>query len=84
MRGKNGPVPVVGVPSASARRTSRKPPAGYALYKIEGQPGGRKVTFVRRGLSPDYREGDEPKFIELTRQPLHPTTAQIAVGQFAT
>lgn len=70
MPGKHGPVPVIGVPSASARPSTRKPGAGYALFEISGQPGARSVTFVRRGLSPDYTPGGKIEFVELSRRKL--------------
>ena len=70
MAGPQGPVPVVGVPSASARPTARKPGAGYALFQIDGEPGAWEVTFIRRGLSAAFEETGQVEIIEQTRQTL--------------
>jgi 3',5'-cyclic AMP phosphodiesterase CpdA len=52
---KHGRVPAVGVPSASEAAPGKHDPAGYNLYKIDGQPGGWRCELVTRGLTP---EGD--------------------------
>ncbi|MCB1479459.1 MAG: metallophosphoesterase [Rhodobiaceae bacterium] len=68
MAGPRTSVPVIGVPSASARPTTRKPGAGYALFHIGGQAGAWNVTFIRRGLSSAYEEDGEIEIVEQTRQ----------------
>jgi len=46
-----GRIPFVGVPSASAAPGSRHDdPAGYNLYRIDGQPGAWRCEMVMRGL----------------------------------
>ena len=70
MPGPAGPVPIVGVPSASARPTQRKPGAGYALFEISGSPGVWQVTMVRRGLSPRFAQDGTVEVVELERREL--------------
>jgi 3',5'-cyclic AMP phosphodiesterase CpdA len=48
--GPQRPVPVVGVPSASAAYGADHDPAGFALYRIDGAPGAWTCEVVRRGL----------------------------------
>ena len=48
-----GDLPVIGVPSASARAHGRKPAAAYAIYAIEQDAGAWKVTMTSRGLGGD-------------------------------
>lgn len=45
-------VPVVGVPSASARPGTDKDPAAYHLYAIDGEPGAWRIELVSRGMTP--------------------------------
>ena len=78
MAGPESPVPVIGVPSASARPTAHKPGAGYALFHIDGQPGAWQVTFIRRGLSEAFDESGRIEIVEQTRQSLPAGTAAAA------
>ena len=48
--GPERPVPVVGVPSASAALRGDRDPAGYNLYRIEGERGCWRCEVVSRGL----------------------------------
>ncbi len=48
--GPRGPVPVVGVPSASATADDPRGRGGYNLYRIAGRPGAWQVEIERRGL----------------------------------
>src|SRR5262249_50538218 len=43
-------VPAVGVPSASARRGTRKDPAAYNLYRIDDADGAWRCELISRGL----------------------------------
>jgi 3',5'-cyclic AMP phosphodiesterase CpdA len=56
--GPDGPVPVVGVASASAVPGSPKHMAAWHLYEIDGKPGAAKVTMTVRGLLPTGAIGD--------------------------
>jgi 3',5'-cyclic AMP phosphodiesterase CpdA len=47
-------MPVMGVPSASEAPPGEHDPAGYNLYRIEGQSGGWRCEAISRGLA---REG---------------------------
>src|SRR5215217_5488514 len=56
--GPNGPIPAVGVPSASAIISTHDAPAAYNLYRIGGEPGTwqcevtvRGFTFGREGVT---------------------------------
>jgi 3',5'-cyclic AMP phosphodiesterase CpdA len=51
--GKQGRIPAVGVPSASEAPPGKHDPAGYNLYKIDGQPGEWRCELVARGLTPN-------------------------------
>ncbi|MFG1298279.1 metallophosphoesterase [Xanthobacter sp. V3C-3] len=51
--GAAGPIPVVGVPSASAGPDSERGPGGYCLYRISGGTGAWRCEMERRG----YRAG---------------------------
>lgn len=51
--GPTGPVPVVGVPSASAIPGSANHRAAYHLFRIDGEPSGVRIAATRRGLLPD-------------------------------
>ena len=48
--GPERPVPVVGVPAASAAIRGDRDPAGYNLYRIEGESGRWHCEAVSRGL----------------------------------
>jgi len=47
------PIPVVGVPSASAGPTSERGAGGYCLYRISGGPGAWRCDMERRGYARD-------------------------------
>jgi 3',5'-cyclic AMP phosphodiesterase CpdA len=49
--GRDGPTPVVGVASASARAGAHYPPAAYNLYSIDRRDEGVAVTARTRGLA---------------------------------
>jgi 3',5'-cyclic AMP phosphodiesterase CpdA len=49
--GPDAPVPVIGVPSASAVPGHRDDPAAYNLYRITGKAGDWTCEVVSRGLS---------------------------------
>ena len=50
LMGPNGPVPVVGAPSASARGGALTHRAGYLLFTVEGEAGEYQLTAERRGF----------------------------------
>jgi 3',5'-cyclic AMP phosphodiesterase CpdA len=47
------PIPVLGVPSASAVRAGHKPQSHYAVYEIEPGPTGWAVTAKQRAFEPE-------------------------------
>jgi 3',5'-cyclic AMP phosphodiesterase CpdA len=47
--GPSGPVPVIGVPSASAAAHDPRGRGGYNLYRIAGRPGAWRIEIERRG-----------------------------------
>jgi 3',5'-cyclic AMP phosphodiesterase CpdA len=51
LAGPNGPIPAVGVPSASAALTSPDGPAAYNLYRIDGAAGAWRCEMISRGLT---------------------------------
>lgn len=51
--GADGPIPVIGVPSASEQGDARHDAAGYNLFTIDGQPDGWHCLMVSRALTPD-------------------------------
>jgi hypothetical protein len=51
MLGLDGPVAVVGVPSASARPDDTKFPGSYNIYRIDGEPGHWRCEMVTRGYA---------------------------------
>ena len=59
--GPQRPIPVVGVPSASEASPGEHDPAGYNLYRIEGDNGAWRCEVVSRGLTPDGKQVDEIK-----------------------
>lgn len=62
--GPLGRIPVVGVPSASAAAGSRHDdPAGYHLYRIDGERGAWRCEMVARGLH-------DGAFVEVERRML--------------
>ncbi|HVV92474.1 MAG TPA: metallophosphoesterase [Hyphomicrobiales bacterium] len=50
--GPNGPVPVIGVPSASAGPNDPTAPGAYNLYAIERVGGAWRCTVTTRGFAP--------------------------------
>jgi 3',5'-cyclic AMP phosphodiesterase CpdA len=54
--GNEGPVPVFGVPSASARPYGDRPGAHYFLYEVVKTDTGWSLTARARGLGPENRE----------------------------
>ena len=63
LAGPRRPIPVVGVPSASAVPPGEHDAAGYNLYRIEGRAGAWRCELVARGLASD---GD-PAVVEIKR-----------------
>jgi 3',5'-cyclic AMP phosphodiesterase CpdA len=59
--GPQRPIPVMGVPSASAAPPGEHDAAGYNLYRIDGRPGSWRCEAIARGLSPDGGEVVEIK-----------------------
>jgi 3',5'-cyclic AMP phosphodiesterase CpdA len=55
-------IPVVGVPSASEAPPGKHDPAGYNLYRIDGEDGAWHCEVVSRGLT-----GDGETVIEVKR-----------------
>ena len=56
MPGPKKPVPVVGVPSASAVKGNVRNRAGYHLFTIEGEGADVTITARARGLMPGLRQ----------------------------
>jgi 3',5'-cyclic AMP phosphodiesterase CpdA len=63
--GPQRPIPVVGVPSASEAPPGQHDPAGYNLYRIEGESGAWRCEVVSRGLSHNGESVVETKRIML-------------------
>ena len=61
LAGPQRPIPVVGVPSASEASPGEHDPAGYNLYRIEGDNGAWRCEVVSRGLTPDGKQVVEIK-----------------------
>lgn len=51
LAGADGPVPVIGVPSASAGPEDRHAPGSYNLYSISGEPGRWRCEAAIRGFA---------------------------------
>lgn len=51
--GDNGPIPVFGVPSASARPNSDRPGAHYYLHEVVKSESGWSLTVRAQGLQPE-------------------------------
>ncbi|MDR3375848.1 MAG: metallophosphoesterase [Ancalomicrobiaceae bacterium] len=49
--GRDGPVPVVGVPSAAASPSEEKRGGGWNLIEIEGGPGEWRLSCIERGFA---------------------------------
>jgi 3',5'-cyclic AMP phosphodiesterase CpdA len=64
--GPHKPVPVIGVPSASAAVRGDRDPAGYNLYRIEGERGRWRCEVISRGL-----KLGQAGLAELSRRTLH-------------
>jgi 3',5'-cyclic AMP phosphodiesterase CpdA len=75
LAGPGGPIPALGVPSASAMplHGHRVEPAAYNLYRIDGGPGAWRREVVTRG----FRAGAHG-VAELSRRELNPSTASPA------
>ncbi len=54
--GRDGPVPVIGVPSASAGPTDSHAPGGYNIYRVWGEPGHWHCEMISRGFDPLDRQ----------------------------
>jgi 3',5'-cyclic AMP phosphodiesterase CpdA len=67
LSGPRGPIPVIGVPSASARANGNNVPAAYNLYHIDKSSGGWRCEVVSRGY---HRDGSV--VLELGRKVLTP------------
>jgi 3',5'-cyclic AMP phosphodiesterase CpdA len=52
IEGRDGPVPVLGIPSASAAASGKKPLAHYQLYSIAKGGNGWAVEVMARGYDP--------------------------------
>ncbi|MHC5652507.1 metallophosphoesterase family protein [Stappia sp.] len=71
--GPDGPVPVIGVPSASNGIGHKRPAARYNLFSISGEPGAWRCEMEERGygpLSDDVDETDTPSVISIARHDL--------------
>ncbi len=53
LAGPRGPIPVFGVPSASASLGQHRPGAHYQIYGIERVDAGWRIRILTRGLGPD-------------------------------
>ena len=51
LKGPRGPIPVVGVPSASEAPPGEHDRAGYNLYRVDGEAGAWRCEAISRGLS---------------------------------
>jgi 3',5'-cyclic AMP phosphodiesterase CpdA len=60
-------IPAVGVPSASEALPGKHDPAGYNLYRIDGDARGWRCEMISRGFSADHAT-----VVELSRQMLTP------------
>lgn len=82
--GPDTPVPVIGVPSTSARADGKRPAAQYNLLRFEGPDHAPSITLERYGLLRDER--DPVELFQKTgltgaalNQPVHPLAAEQAV-----
>ena len=55
VEGSNGPIPAIGVPSASAIAHGRHPAAAYNLFAIEREGAGWRVEQTIRGIDDSFR-----------------------------
>ncbi|MPZ38142.1 MAG: metallophosphoesterase [Rhizobiales bacterium] len=51
--GPAGRIPAIGVPSASEALPGEHDPAGYNLYRIEGERGAWRCEVITRGITPE-------------------------------
>ncbi|SHF13843.1 3',5'-cyclic AMP phosphodiesterase CpdA [Kaistia soli DSM 19436] len=51
IEGRDGPVPVIGVPSASNAPGGNKPAGRYNLFSIDGEPGSWRCQMTERGYT---------------------------------
>ena len=51
IRGRDGPIPVVGVAAAGQTAQGKRPPGQYNLIGIEGEAGNWRFSLTRRGIS---------------------------------
>ena len=56
-------VPVVGVPSASAKPGADKDAAAYHLYRIDGARGAWQCELVSRGITPQGEVAEQKRFV---------------------
>jgi 3',5'-cyclic AMP phosphodiesterase CpdA len=73
--GRDGMIPVIGVPSASAAPTDNKEPGAYNLYRIGGQPGAWSCEMIQRGYVKGTTDVVERQRLML----IEPDQARIAV-----
>ncbi|TCU40358.1 metallophosphoesterase family protein [Rhizobium azibense] len=64
LRGQTGPVPVVGIASASQGPGGLKPRAAYNLFSIDGSPGAWELRGERFSLN-DMGDGVSPESIDI-------------------
>ncbi len=55
LAGRDGPVPVIGIASASQSPGGKKPSAGFNLFEIDGRPGNWQILHQRYALNDDAR-----------------------------
>lgn len=70
IEGPNGPVPVIGVPSASNAPGHKRPPARYNLFSISGSPGAWHCRMEERGLHADAHRHDPAEIVSLASHEL--------------
>jgi 3',5'-cyclic AMP phosphodiesterase CpdA len=64
LKGPHGPIPTIGVASASEAASAISRP-GYNLYRIEGEAGAYHCEMVERALSPDENTMAEVQRLQL-------------------
>lgn len=55
LAGRDGPVPVMGIASASQSPGGKKPPAAFNLFDFDGAPGQWRITHKRYAMNDDAR-----------------------------
>jgi 3',5'-cyclic AMP phosphodiesterase CpdA len=75
LAGPAQPIPVVGVPSASATSGGEHDPAAYNLYAIEGRAAAWRCEAISRGF-----RLDSPDVVELTRRVLLGPASSVPAG----